>query len=50
MSLSDPIGDMIARIKMQLQEIIEKLKFHRPNLKQRLLMFLKMKGILLTTK
>ena len=45
MSLSDPIGDMIARIKNASLEIIKKFKYHHQNLKLKLQMFLKMKVI-----
>ena len=35
MSLSDPIGDMIARIKNASLEVIKKYKCHLLNLKQK---------------
>ena len=39
MSLSDPIGDMIARIKNAQERIIKKLNYHLQILKQKLLIF-----------
>ena len=43
MSLSDPIGDMIARIKNALMRNHKKLLYRHPILKLKLLIFLKMK-------
>ena len=45
MSLSDPIGDMIARIKNASLRNYKKVEIPHQNLKLRLQMFLKMKVI-----
>ena len=39
MSLSDPIGDMIARVKMPRLDIIKKLSYLLQTLKAKLLIF-----------
>ena len=45
MSLSDPIGDMIARVKMLKQEII-KVELPSSNFKVKIAIFLRMRVLL----